>query len=216
VIGNGCAWRSTTTGLLTLLARVFPDFVRRNQDTLNSTGLPLASASQHFLRGSGPDFATEHIPWAVDIMPLNNWLYAITAVSILMNLIGLWGRFRLSRIDAERVKAEGRLAALFHPGITAAEIARLTPTPEHYSSRHRAEVNDLIATLESLIDRCHREAASWRPDMGGEMPYRYQEQLMSELLDGLHGFRTRVDEQDNGGQVSAVRSSSSSYRQIQP
>jgi TRAP-type uncharacterized transport system substrate-binding protein len=215
VIGNGCARRSTTTGLLTLLARVFPDLLRRNQDTLNSTGLPLASASQHFLRGSGPDFATEHIPWAVDIMPLNNWLYAITAVSILMNLMGLWGRFRLSRIDAERVKAEGRLAALFRPGITAAEIARLTPTPEHCSPRHRAEVSALIATLESLIDRCHREAASWRPDMGGEMPYRYQEQLMSELLNGLRGFRARVDEQDDG-QVSAVRSGSSSYRQIQP
>ena len=147
VISNGCARRSTTTGLLTLLARVFPDFLRRNQDTLNNTGLPLASASQHFLRGSGPDFATEHIPWAVDIMPLNNWLYAVTAVSILMNLMGLWGRFRLSRIDAARVKAEGRLAVLFGPGITAAEIARLTPTPEHYSPRHRAEVSDLIATL---------------------------------------------------------------------
>ena len=103
----------------------------------------------------------------------------------------------------------------FGPGITAAEIARLTPTPEHYSPRHRAEVSDLIATLESLIERCHREAASWRPDMGNEMPYRYQEQLMSELLNGLRGFRARVDEQDDG-QVSAVRSSSSSYRQIQP
>ena len=99
VISNGCARRSTTTGLLTLLARVFPDFLRRNQDTLNNTGLHLASASQHFLRGSGPDFATEHIPWAVDIMPLNNWLYAITAVSILMNLMGLWGRFRSARVS---------------------------------------------------------------------------------------------------------------------
>ena len=96
------------------------------------------------------------------------------------------------------------MAALFHPGITAAEIARLTATPAHYSPRHRAEVSDLIATLESLIDRCHREAASWRPDMGGEMPYRYQEQLMSELLNGLRGFRA-----ESTNRMTAARSAPS-------
>jgi TRAP-type uncharacterized transport system substrate-binding protein len=195
VVGNGCARRSTTTGLLTLLAREFPDLLRRNQDTANSTGLPLTPAAQHFFESGGPDFVTQHVPWAVDVMPFSNWVYAVTAVSVLFNLMGLWGRFRLSRIDAQRVRAEARLAALFGPGITAAEIARLAPTPEHCAVGHRAEVTDLVATLETLRARCRQESRSWAADMGQEMPYRYQEHLMAELLDGLRSFRARVDEQ---------------------
>jgi len=50
----------------------------------------------------------------VDIMPLRNWIYAVTTVSILLDLIGPWGRFHLSRIDAQR--AEGRLQTGYHRG----------------------------------------------------------------------------------------------------
>ena len=196
VVGNGCSRRSTTTGLLTLLARKFPDLLRRNQDTPNTTGLTLATASQSFFEAGGPDLATEHVPWAVDIMPLSNWIYVITAVSILFNLMGLWGRFHLWRIDARRVKAEERLQALFRPDITPAEIARLEPDPEHRAPGHRTEVTDLIATLEALQTYCRQQSLSWAADMGQEMPYRYQERLMSELLDALREFRARVDEQN--------------------
>ena len=136
---------------------------------------------------------------------MSNWVYAVTAVSVLFNLMGMWGRFRLSRIDAQRVKAEGRIAALFRPGITAAEIVRLAPTPEHRAVRHRAEVTDLVATLETLSARCRQESRSWAADMGQEMPYRYQEHLMAELLDGLRSFRTRVDEGGQGGDAASSR-----------
>src|SRR6476620_9184000 len=43
VVGNGCASRSATTGLLTLMAGQWPDFLRRNQDTANATGLLLTT-----------------------------------------------------------------------------------------------------------------------------------------------------------------------------
>jgi hypothetical protein len=129
-------------------------------------------------------------------MPLSNWIYAITAISVLFNLMGQWSRFRLWRIDARRVKAEGRLWALFRPGITPLEIARLAPTSEHRAPRHRAEVADLIATLETLRARCRQESLSVVADMGQEMPYRYQEHLMTELLDALRGFLARVDEEE--------------------
>ncbi len=194
VIGNGCMRRSRTTGLLVLLVREFPDLVRHNRETLNRSDLPFAAASHQFFQNGGPDFGTEYVPWLTDLMPFSNWLYVITAVSLLINLMGLWCRFGLSRIDAQRVKAEGRLAALFRPGITAAEVARLAPTPEHRAARHRAEVTDLIATLEALRARCRKESMSWSSDWGEEMKYRYQEQLMTELLDGLHSFQARVDE----------------------
>jgi hypothetical protein len=194
VVGNGCASRSTTTGLLTLLARVFPDLLRRNKDTPNSTGLPLASTSRSFFEDGGPDLATQHVPWAMD-MPLSNWVYAITAVSILFNLMGMWSRFRLWRIDAHRVKAEARLWTLFRPGITPAEIARLAPTPEHRAPGYRAELAGLIATLETQNARCREQSVSWVADMGQEMPYRYQEHLMWQLLDALRSFEARLDEQ---------------------
>jgi hypothetical protein len=211
VVGNDCARRSTTTGLLTLLSREFPDLLRRNQDTPNTTGLPLAAASQSFFEGGGPDLATQHVPWAVDIMPLSNWIYAITAVSILFNLMGLWGRFHLWRIDTRRVKAEDRLQALFRPDIIPAEIDRLVPAPEHRTPEHRAEVADLIATLEALQAYCRQQSMSFAADMGQEMPYRYQERLMAELLDALRNFRARVDEQ--GGDTS---SSSIGYAERPP
>ena len=195
VVGNGCASRSTITGLLTLLARVFPDLLRRNKDTPNNTGLPLAAASRNFIEDGGPDLATQHVPWATDIMPLSNWIYAITAVSILFNIIGLWSKFRLWRIDAHRVKAEARLAALFRPSITPAEIARLAPTPEHRAAGYRAELAELITSLETLNTRCREQSLSWVAAMGQEMPYRYQEHLMSELLDALRRFAARVQRQ---------------------
>ncbi len=205
VVGNGCASRSTTTGLLTLLARLFPDFLRRNKETPNNTGLPVAAASQSFLEDGGPDLATQHVPWATDIMPLSNWIYAITAVSILFNIIGLWSKFRLWRLDAHRVKAEERLAALFRPGVTPGEIARLLPTAEHRTARYRAELTDLIASLEALSKRCRDQSLSWVADMGQEMPYRYQEHLMWELLDAVRAFAARVEASDAGQSRNETR-----------
>jgi hypothetical protein len=199
VIGNGCASRTATTGLLTLLTRALPDFLARNRDTPNATNLPVAAASQGFFESGGPDLATEHVPWAVDIMPLKNWIYVITAVSLLFNAMGLWSRFRLWRIDARRVKAEERLAGLFGPDVTAHEIARLAPGPEHAEPGRRAELSDLIATFEGLRALCREQSLSIVSDMGQEMPYRYQEDLMTNIIVALRSFRARVEEQASEG-----------------
>lgn len=199
VVGNGCATRSATTGLLTLMAQKWPDFVRRNQETPNTTGLAYAASSGSFFKEGGPDIATEHAPWAVDIMPLSNWIYVITAGSILFNLMGLWSRFRLWRIDARRVKGEERLPMLFGSGITPREIAALTPTPEHRAPAHRAAVADLIDNFEALGALCRQQSVSVVSDMGQELPYRYQEHLIAELLVALRSFRKRVDAQADDG-----------------
>jgi hypothetical protein len=192
IVGNGCARRSATSGLLTLLARQFPDFIRRNRETANVTGLPLVPAARNFFDSGGPDVATQHIPWAVDIMPLSNWIYTITAVSLWFNLIAVWSRFRLWRIDARRVRAEARLETLFRPGITAAEIARMIPEGEQRTPGHQAQLADLIATYEALSARCRRQSLSFVSDMGQEIRYRYQEHLMAEYLDALRIFRARL------------------------
>jgi TRAP-type uncharacterized transport system substrate-binding protein len=193
VIGNGCASRTATTGLLTVLSRVLPDLLDRNRTAANATNLGLAAASRSFFENGGPDFATEHLPWAVDIMPLSNWIYAITALSLLFNATSLWSRFRLWRIDARRVKAEERLGALFGANVTPAEIARLNPGYEHTQPGHRAGVAELVATFESLSTLCRQQSLSIVSDMGQEMPYRYQEHLIAQFLDALRSFRARVD-----------------------
>ena len=50
VIGNGCARESATQGVITILAYVFPDFVRVNRERANLTGLRLASAAAQLLQ----------------------------------------------------------------------------------------------------------------------------------------------------------------------
>jgi hypothetical protein len=68
VIGNGCGRESTTQGVITLLAYVFPDFVRVNRDRSNSPVCgwrrPRAVTTTMPTR-SGRDY----VPWIIDIIP---------------------------------------------------------------------------------------------------------------------------------------------------
>jgi hypothetical protein len=179
LVGNGCATRTATTGLPTLLTRVLPDVVARNREAPYAT-LPLAAGSRRFFENGGPDLATQYLPWAVDIMPLSNWIYVITAVSLLFNGMSAWNRFRLWQIDSRRMRVE--------------ELGRLHLTSEHMKPGHRSEVADLIGTLETLSRRCREQSVSIVSVMGQEMRYRYQEHLMTEFLEALRSFRARVDE----------------------
>jgi TRAP-type uncharacterized transport system substrate-binding protein len=204
VVGNGCASRSASMGLLTVLSREFPDFTRRNQDTANTTGLPLASASRSFFENGGPDLASQHLPWAIDIMPLSNWIYAITAVSLSFNLMTMWSRFRLWRLDARRAEIEERLEGLFQPNITPSELANLEPTTEHLTATHRAGLRALIDSLAGLRTLCRKQATGWVADMGEELPYRYQEHLMSELMRALRSFQARCDAAAGAGRPTGA------------
>jgi TRAP-type uncharacterized transport system substrate-binding protein len=69
VLGNGCAGRVATTDLLSLLAAEYPDFLRHQRDTENTTGLPVAPAAADFVTNGGPQLADEYLPWLVDVMP---------------------------------------------------------------------------------------------------------------------------------------------------
>jgi TRAP-type uncharacterized transport system substrate-binding protein len=55
IIGNRCARWSVTQAFLTVLATVFPDFVRHNRDTPNRTGYPLAPAAHSYFTSEGSD-----------------------------------------------------------------------------------------------------------------------------------------------------------------
>jgi hypothetical protein len=192
VVGNGCASHSVTQGLMTAIAEVFPTFVRHNRDGANLTGMPLSKAARSYFDDQGPDLVGEYAPWIVDILPTATWVQLILGISILFGAMAVWHRFRLWRLDVARVNIECDIPALFGPGITVGEIAEIPATDRHRTPEARAKLNELVARLAALSDRCRRHSLSLLVPMGQEMAYRYQETLISDLLFALRAFRERV------------------------
>ena len=192
VIGNGCARESATQGVITALARVFPNFVTVNRERANLTGLAYASAARSYFENQGPDAVGEYVPWVIDIMPTARWVQLIFAFSLLFGAQAVWHRFRLWRLDAARVRIEDDVSRLFTPGITVAEIAATVPEQQHLTTAARARVDAAVKDLGKLADRCRRQSLSMLVPMGQEMSYRYQESLIAELLYALRQFRERL------------------------
>jgi TRAP-type uncharacterized transport system substrate-binding protein len=191
VLGNGCASRSATLDLLSLLARQFPDFVQHNQETANKTELELAPAARDFFEHGGPELAEKYVPWLVDVMPPANWAYFVMGASLLFNAMGLGHRFRLWRLDVARVKLESEIARLFGTTATLGDIARAQPGDAAFPQQRRAEVEIVIQQLQLLAELCRRQSLSMLVPMGQEMTYRYQETLITEALAALRGFVAR-------------------------
>jgi TRAP-type uncharacterized transport system substrate-binding protein len=191
VVSNGCAGRAATIDLLELLSERFPDFVRHNRETPNTTGIELANAAKSFLERGGPELADQYVPWLVDVMPPANWAYVVMAVSVLFNAMGAGHRFRLWRIDDARVKLEGELSSLFGAGATLGDIQRATISGKLAEPSLRDRMDDLIRRFEQLGGRSRRQSLSMLVPMGQEMAYRYQEGVIYETLAVLRAFRER-------------------------
>ena len=192
LIGNGCARESVTQGMITAITGVFPDFVRTNHERPNLTGLPYASAARSFIDDGGPDRVGEYVPWVIDIMPMARWVQLVFAFSMLFAAQALWHRFRLWRLDAARVGIETDVAKLFPMGATVGEIGEMMPDDAHRASSSRERLDRLIGDLISLSKRARKQSLSMLVPMGQEMAYRYQEQLIADLLDALRAFRDRL------------------------
>jgi TRAP-type uncharacterized transport system substrate-binding protein len=191
LVGNACAGRVTTTDLLSTIAADMPDFVRHNRDTPNLTGLELAPAAADYFANEGPQMADEYVPWLVDVMPPANWVYVVTAVSVIFNAMGAGHRFRLWRIDAARVRLEGELGHVFPPSTTLGDIQRTTPDESLAKPENLAEIDRVVKELEELASRSRRYSLSVLVPMGQEMAYRYQEGVIYETLAVLRDFRRR-------------------------
>ncbi len=191
LVKNRCAGRSATIDLLRVLAGRFPELMRHNKETPNTTGLTLAPAARSFYDLEGPELADEYVPWLVDVMPPANWAYVVMAVSILFNVMGLGHRFRLWRIDAARVKLEAELGAVFGPTTTLGDIAHARPEEEAKARAESKHLADIVRQLEELAARSRRQSLSALVPMGQEMAYRYQESVIYETLAVLRGFLRR-------------------------
>ncbi len=194
IVGNGCASNGVTQGFLTALAESFPTFIRENRDQSNVTGLPMASVAKGFYDGEGPDLLGKYAPWAVDIMPLPTWIQLFVGISALFSGMRLWHRFRLWRLDANRVKIERDLPALFGPAVTIRQIAEMPGQDRHRTPEARALIDAIAERLIGLSDRCRKQSVSLLVPMGEEMSYRYQEALISELLDALRLYEERLQQ----------------------
>ena len=192
LISNGCARESVTQGVITAFTRVFPELVRVNREQANLTGLQYAMAAQSYFDDQGPDRVGEYLPWLTDIMPTARWLQLIFVFSMLFGAQALWHRFRLWRLDGQRVRIEGEISTLFTPAVTATEIAEMKPEGPYRTPEVRARLDALIAQLEQLNGRCRRQSLSMLVPMGQEMNYRYQEGLVAEWLHALRSFRTKL------------------------
>ena len=193
ILGNGCASRSVIQGLITLLTEVQPGFVKHNQETPNATGLDYATAARSYYDGGGPDLVGLYAPWVIDIMPTASWVQLALGISLLLNAMGAWNRFRLWRVDAARVRLEEELLGLLAPTTTIGEIAQATPNPALGPEEIRSAVRSIVDRLATLYRRCRRQSVSVFVPMGGEMAYRYQEALIQDLLRALRDLSARMD-----------------------
>ena len=192
IVGNGCAPDGVTQGFLAAVAEVFPTFVTHNKGQANLTGLPLATVAANFYSADGPDPLGKYAPWAVDIMPPPTWIQLGVAFSVLFSGMALWHRFRLWRVDANRVKIEREIAALFPPGTTIDSIAEMPLDAGSLLPDTRAQIDDLMLRLCALAERCRKHSLSVLVPMGEDMSYRYQETLIAALLRALRLYKERL------------------------
>jgi TRAP-type uncharacterized transport system substrate-binding protein len=193
IVGNGCAGRSAIQGLITLFTDTYPMFLKHNRETPNLSGLPYATGARSYYVTGEPDLLGVYAPRVIDIMPTAGWVQLALGISVLFNVMGLVNRFRLWKLDAARVKLEEEIPRLFHAGITIGEIARSSPAAGLHPEEVRRSARALIDKLQELYERCRRQSVSILVPMGGEMAYRYQETLITDLLQALRDFSIRVD-----------------------
>jgi len=193
LIGNGCAANGATQGLLTAVASVFPSFVDTNRRQTRPAELPMATVAQNFMADGGPDLLGRYAPWAVDIMPLPTWIQVGVGLSLLFSAMRVAHRFRLWRIDANRVKIERAIAAVLAPVHHGDPLLVRAAEAEPPGPDERARIDELLARLHALSARCRRQSVSILVPMGEEMSYRYQERLITDLVEALRRYR------DGGG-----------------
>ncbi len=188
IIGNGCASRSATSGLISVLADIYPQFLKHNRDTPNLSGLPYSTVARAYFDSGGPDLVGVYAPWVVDIMPTASWVELALGISVLFNAMGAVSRFRLWRLDSNRVAIEKEISRLFGAGITVGEIRRARPAAGLGAEEVEVGVQQAMRRLEALYGRCRTQSVSIFVPMGAEMAYRYQENLMIDLIQALRTY----------------------------
>ncbi|MDB5808683.1 MAG: Immunogenic protein [Betaproteobacteria bacterium] len=194
IVSNGCAPDGVTQGFLTAVAEVFPTFIRHNKNQPNLTGLPMSAVAVNFYTAEGPDLLGKYAPWAVNIMPQPTWIQLGVAFSILFSGMALWHRYRLWRVDVNRVKIERDVAVFFGTSDIMEAIAATRLDPRGAGPDAPAQIDKLMQRLSELSEKCRKQSLSLLVPMGEEMQYRYQEMLIAELQRALARCKQQLAE----------------------
>ena len=196
VIGNGCARESVTQGVITALdARV-----SRLRPRQPRAAEPHGTAStrrrrESYIDEDGPDLVGEHVPWVIDIMPMARWVQLVFAFSMLFARAGAVAPLPAVAHRRAARRHRGRGARSCSRRLTWPRSATMSPgggAPRR--RRSRAARRGRSAISSSWRSACRRQSLSMLVPMGQEMGYRYQEQLIADLLNVLRNFRAAIDE----------------------
>jgi TRAP transporter TAXI family solute receptor len=196
VMTNACVGRAQRVALLNLLSEEFPSFVRANPPPSPrfQDAAPLADEAREFFANGQPALPDRYFPRLVNLMSPAYWIYLAMAVTILLNASDIFSRFRLWRIDAQRVTLESRLKTLTNPPLTRDQVKSLPPEAVLATPRDRVAAATLMKEFEALRERCQAQVeTSWVTPMGSEMYYRYQESMTEEAIAALSALLTRPD-----------------------
>jgi uncharacterized protein len=203
VMTNSCVHRAERVAFLMLLSEEFPSFVRVNPppSAKSQDSAPLADEAREFFASGQPEMADKYFPWLVNVMSPAYWIYLAMGATVLLNAMGVYSRFRLWRIDANRGLLEDRLKTLAYPGlseeqikarahsgITREQIKALRPEAVIQTPQNRKAAEELIEDFDALRRRCEEQLVSYFTPMGSEMYYRYQEGLIDEAKAVLAGL----------------------------
>jgi TRAP-type uncharacterized transport system substrate-binding protein len=203
VMTNSCVHRAERVAFLMLLSEEFPNFVRVNPppSAKSQDSAPLADEAREFFASGQPEMADKYFPWLVNLMSPAYWIYLAMGATVLLNAMGVYSRFRLWRIDANRGLLEDRLKTLAYPGlseeqikarahsgITREQIKALPSEAVIQTPQNRKAAEELIEDFDALRRRCEEQLVSYFTPMGSEMYYRYQEGLIDEAKAVLAGL----------------------------
>jgi TRAP-type uncharacterized transport system substrate-binding protein len=203
VMTNSCVHRAERVAFLMLLSEEFPNFVGVNPppSAKSQDSAPLADEAREFFASGQPEMADKYFPWLVNLMSPAYWIYLAMGATVLLNAMGVYSRFRLWRIDANRGLLEDRLKTLAYPGlseeqikarahsgITREQIKALPSEAVIQTPQNRKAAEELIEDFDALRRRCEEQLVSYFTPMGSEMYYRYQEGLIDEAKAVLAGL----------------------------
>ncbi len=169
LVANRCPSRADIMGVLSLLSSAFPNLVAYQNREPNATGLPYADTAQLFFQNNGPEIVDHYLPEVASVIPIKYLVQILMGISILFNVMSMANKFRLWRIDANRVELEAGIA----------ELRDKAYQVENQQSYQEA-IKSLLLQLEKLQKKTRQNSLSMVVPMGGEMAYRYQEELIEE------------------------------------
>jgi hypothetical protein len=115
---------------------------------------------------------------------------------VLFNIMAFGHRFRLWRIDANRVRIDHAIREALGTRLTPQEIHDLEPQERHLTREVRASIDKALQDLRELRTRCRKQSVSMLVPMGQEMAYRYQEDQIEEALAAVRHFVSRLGDRD--------------------